>query len=164
MYEKENIKKTIDYKEALTKCTALCSRAEYSVWDIRERLTKWDIEENHQDDIINYLISNNYINEERYAESFISDKLKFSKWGRIKIKYALHQKRISESIIYKILNDINEEEYYKTLVDLISNKAKYKSGEMDIKKRASIYNFALSRGFEPELINRALRKLLAVSC
>ncbi len=163
MYEKGNIKKTIDYNEALTKCTALCSRAEYSVWDTRERLAKWGIEKNLQDDIINYLISNNYINEERYVESFISDKLKFNKWGRIKIKYALLQKRINESIIYNILNDIDKEEYYKTLVDLINNKTKHKRGEMDIKKRASIYNFALSRGFEPELINRALRELGVVS-
>ena len=150
-------KRSIDKQEALIKCTNICSKAEYSIWDIKEKLYKWGIESVQQDEIIEYLCQNNYINEERYAECFVSEKFRISRWGRIKIGYALRQKRVAEEYISSAFDVIDEERYFEMLKGLIQSKSK---GDIsDFKKRASIYNFAISRGFEPELINRALKEI-----
>lgn len=153
----ENKKQSIDKKEALIKCTNICSKAEYSVWDIREKLLKWGVERCNHDEIIEYLLKNNYINEGRYAECFVSEKFRISRWGRIKIGYALRQKRVAEEYISSAFETIDEELYFETLKELL--KAKSKGNISDFKKRASIYNFAVSRGFESELINRVLREI-----
>ena len=105
----ENTKRSLSKKEALIKCTALCSRAEYSVYDIKEKLYKWGVESREQDEVIEYLCKNNYINEERYAECFVSEKFRLKHWGRIKIAYALRQKRIADNYIYSAFDNIDEE-------------------------------------------------------
>ena len=152
----ENTKRSLSKKEALMKCTTLCSRAEYSVYDIKEKLYKWGVESSEQEEVIEYLCKNNYINEERYAECFVSEKFRLRHWGRIKIAYALRQKRIADEHIYSAFENIDEEAYFNTLKEII--RSKEKGGIKDFKQRASVYNFALSRGFEPELINSALKE------
>ena len=153
----ENFKRTLDKKEALNRCTVLCSKAEYSEWDIKEKLNKWGVDSESFNEIIEYLCNNNYINEERYAECFVREKFNLRHWGRIKIAYALRQKRVKDQYIAKAFEEIDEERYFETLRSLIANKSK---GNLnDFKKRASVYNFALSRGFEPELINKALKEI-----
>ena len=153
----ESKKKSIDKKEALIKCTNICSKAEYSVWDIREKLYKWGVNSYDHDEITDYLLKNNYINEERYAECFVSEKFRIGRWGRIKIGYALRQKRIAEQYISSAFEIIDEEIYLETLKDLLISKSK--GNIVDFKRKASVYNFAVSRGFEPELINQALREI-----
>ena len=153
----ESTRKNLDKKEALMKCTTLCSRAEYSIFDIKEKLYRWGVESESQEEIIEYLCKNNYINEERYAKCFVSEKFRISRWGRIKIGYALRQKRVAEQHISSAFENINEDIYFDTLRYLL--KSKCKGNISDFKKRASVYNFAVSRGFEPELINRALKEI-----
>ena len=154
----ERAKRSIDKKEALNRCCMLCSKAEYSIWDIREKLHKWCVDCDSTDEIIEYLCNNNYINESRYAECFVSEKFRLRHWGRIKIGYALRQKRISEKDISTAMEIINEELYFDTLKQLILSKSK---GDIsDYKKRASVYNFVLSRGFEAELINKVFKELV----
>ena len=150
-------KKSIDKKEALVKCTNICSKAEYAVWDIREKLYKWGVNCDDHDEIIEYLLKNSYINEKRYAECYVSEKFRISRWGRIKIGYALRQKRVAEQFISSAFEVIDEDIYFETLKELL--KTKSKGNISDFKKRASVYNFAVSRGFEPELINRALKEI-----
>lgn len=153
----ESTRKNLDKKEALMKCTALCSRAEYSIFDIKEKLYRWGVESESQEEIIEYLCKNNYINEARYAECFVSEKFRLSHWGRIKIAYALRQKRVTDEYIYSAFENIDEDVYFESLKELL--KAKSKGNISDFKKRASVYNFAISRGFEPEIINRALKEI-----
>lgn len=158
MYEDiEKSKRSIEKKEALNKCCIICAKAEYSICDIREKLRKWGIDCNTQNEIIEYLCENNFINEERYAECFVSEKFRLSHWGRIKIGYALRQKKVAEEYISSAMEIIDEKQYFEILKQLIISKSK--GDILDFKKRASVYNFALSRGFEAELINRAFKEI-----
>lgn len=153
----EKAKRDMDKKEVLNRCCILCSKAEYSICDIREKLRRWGVDRNSTDEIIEYLCNNNYINESRYAECFVSEKFRLRHWGRIKIGYALRQKKVADEYISTAMGIIDEDIYFDTLKQLILNKSK---GDIsDLKKRASVYNFAISRGFEAELINKALREL-----
>ena len=115
------------------KCTALCSRAEYSVYDIKEKLYKWGVESREQNEVIEYLCGNNYINEERYAKCFVSEKFRLKHWGRVKIAYALRQKRIADEYIYSAFDNIDEEVYFNTLKEIIRSKSKGKIKDFNIK-------------------------------
>jgi len=83
-----------DYKYWLNKMCRICSTSEKSTNDILDKLKNSDLTDAETDEIIKYLIHNNFINHKRYASAFVSDKFKFNKWGKLKIKMALKQKGI----------------------------------------------------------------------
>ena len=70
-----------------------CSKAEHCIDDVRQKLWTWKVPTEEHDDIINTLIDNNFINEQRYAEAFVKDKFRFNHWGRIKISLMLRAKK-----------------------------------------------------------------------
>ena len=89
--------KTLTPPEALHRAAALCSSSEHCITDIREKLSRWGIGELDARTIVERLVQERFIDEERYAIAFAKDKFRFSGWGRIKIRYALQQKRIMTS-------------------------------------------------------------------
>ena len=89
--------KTLTPPEALHRAAALCSSSEHCIADIREKLSRWGIGEPDARTIVERLVQERFIDEERYAIAFAKDKFRFSGWGRIKIRYALQQKRIGNS-------------------------------------------------------------------
>ena len=92
-------KKPISEENALSRMMRICSRKEYSTFDIRQKLYKLGQDAETIDKIIAKLIENKFIDNERYTRSFVSDKIRFSKWGEKKIRYTLSQKQIPTSII-----------------------------------------------------------------
>ena len=86
--------------EALHRAAALCSSAEHCTADIREKLARWGVTEADSRTIIDRLVQERFIDEQRYAVAFVKDKFRFSGWGRIKMRYALQQKRIDGSDVY----------------------------------------------------------------
>ena len=89
--------KTLTPPEALHRSAALCSSSEHCIADIREKLSRWGIGEPDARTIVERLVQERFIDEGRYAIAFAKDKFRFSGWGRIKIRYALQQKRIGTS-------------------------------------------------------------------
>lgn len=111
--------KTLTPPEALHRAAALCSSSEHCIADIREKLSRWGIGEPDARTIVERLVQERFIDEERYAIAFAKDKFRFSGWGRIKIRYALQQKRIGNSDIVNALSLIDEEAYTTRLADLL---------------------------------------------
>ena len=136
--------KTLTPPEALHRAAALCSSSEHCIADIREKLSRWGIGER-------------FIDEERYAIAFAKDKFRFSGWGRIKIRYALQQKRIGNSDIVNALSLIDEEAYTTRLVDLLEKKSRSIHDEDVEIRRSKLLRFAASRGFETELVFHILK-------
>lgn len=101
--------KTLTPPEALHRAAALCSSSEHCIADIREKLSRWGIGEPDARTIVERLVQERFIDEGRYAIAFAKDKFRFSGWGRIKIRYALQQKRIGNSGIVNALSLIDEE-------------------------------------------------------
>ena len=83
--------------EALHRAAALCSSAEHCTADIREKLARWGVTEADSCTIIDRLVQERFIDEQRYAVAFVKDKFRFSGRGRIKMRYALQQKRTTPS-------------------------------------------------------------------
>ncbi len=145
--------------EALHRAAALCSTAEHCTFDITEKLTRWGISANDTRSIINRLLSERFIDENRYAVAFAKDKFRFAGWGRIKIRYALQQKHIANSDITEAFSVIDEEQYLDQLASLLQEKNRTIRDDNPESRKAKLCRFAASRGFETELIFRQLKTL-----
>ena len=146
-------------EQVLYKLTSLCARAEYCQHDMLEKMRKWEVNSVDKAEIMEYLLREKYVDEERYARHFISDKLRFNKWGRRKVEQALYMKRIPESIYRPILDEQCDEDYEDILIPLLRNKLRTVKGKNSYDIRNKIIRFALSRGFETDLVLKAVDKL-----
>jgi len=150
----------MNYKEALNKAAVLCSAAEKCEWDICEKLRTWEVSDNEADKIIAYLKKENFLDENRFTVSFVKDKFRFNKWGKLKIAYALQQKHVPSVIIQEALSAIDEEEYFSILEDILRSKMRGLKHTDKYNLRGKLTRFAQSRGFEYEVISRVISKLL----
>lgn len=139
-------------EQALVKLQAFCAYQERCVKEVKDKLKKLKVEPVYFNQIVSSLLKDNFINEERFAKAFVTDKIKFNKWGKNKIKYELLKKQISAAIISKALLVVSDEEYILTLKDLISKKNKELSQPLSLKDKQKLFNHMLSKGFESELI------------
>jgi regulatory protein len=147
-------------KEAYAKAAALCSKGEKSSSDIRKKLEEWGLDKYDASAVVEELKREKFIDDERYIKAYVNDKFKFEKWGRIKIRFQLKQKGLSDDLIRVGLNEIDEEKYIKLLLQTMRDKAKtIKSGDK-YEKMAKIIRFAQNRGFEPEYIHRHLNTII----
>lgn len=146
--------------EALHRAAALCSSAEHCTADIREKLARWGVTEADSRTIIDRLVQERFIDEQRYAVAFVKDKFRFSGWGRIKMRYALQQKRIDGSDIDHALATLDEEQYNDRLLELLQVKSRSIRDDDPEARRAKLFRFAASRGFESALIFNALKQVV----
>lgn len=153
------MQKQLSPEEALHRAAALCSAGEQCIFDIREKLLRWGIAPNDSKEIIEKLIQRKFIDEERYCKSFVNDKFRFNKWGKVKIIYALRQKGIPSQSINNAINCIDEEKYLETLQETILSKRKSIKDDTPENVKAKLFRFAASRGFEPEYINLCLKTI-----
>ena len=151
--------KTLTPPEALHRAAALCSSSEHCIADIREKLSRWGIGEPDARTIVERLVQERFIDEGRYAIAFAKDIFRFSGWGRIKIRYALQQKRIGNSGIVNALSLIDEEAYTTHLADLLEKKSRSINDEDVEVRRSKLLRFAASRGFETDLVFRILKEI-----
>ncbi len=141
-------KKTISEKEALAKAQYLCSEKEKCVSDIRQKLYDWKLPEADHETVIKQLLDDKFIDEERYALYYTKDKIIQNKWGRIKITYALKQKRIKDEHINNAFDNFSETEYENILKNELLKKLKTIKDNDEYTIKSKLLRFAASRGFE----------------
>ncbi|MCQ2973604.1 MAG: RecX family transcriptional regulator [Bacteroidales bacterium] len=151
------------YCQVLNNLASLCSRSEKCEQDAIDYLTKKGLSQNECNRALNFLIENNYINNERYVEAFVKDKQRFSKWGTKKIAMALLQKKISKSLIENAIADFAELNESDIIYEQVEKKAKsIKDNIYSKEARAKLLRFCASRGYSIEksfvAINRLLEK------
>jgi len=150
----------MDYKDALERAAALCSRQEYSAFDIRRKLDTWGLEEADAQRLVEQLVKERFIDEERYAEYFTKDKYRLNKWGKVKIRFALRQKQLPDKVINAALDTIPAKEYREICASLLKQKAQSLKNENFLKKKAKLVAFAAQRGFESDLVYELVDILL----
>lgn len=153
------MKKEYSFEELLHKAASYCSISEHCISDIEDKLTAWGMTEDKKHKIIDKLIEDDFINEKRYCIAFTKDKFHFNKWGKIKISYSLKQKGLDSKLIDMALKTIDEGEYEEMLAVLLKNKLKTIKWEYEYEKMGKLFNFAQSRGFESNVIDRVIRTL-----
>ncbi|MGB4844468.1 MAG: regulatory protein RecX [Ferruginibacter sp.] len=145
-------------EEALQKVKQYCAYQERCHSEVKEKLYSLGLYKKEVNELLSELISENYLNEERFAIQFAGGKFRIKQWGRIKIKYALKQKQVSEYCIKKALAAINDTDYRNTLQKLFNHKLKTLKGEKNIFiKKRKLQDHLMQKGFETEMV----RKLMA---
>lgn len=155
----EQAPKTLSESKALSKMAHLCARREYCVYDIQTKLQRYDLEPDAIKRIVDHLIKEKYIDELRFTRGFIRDKIRFNKWGKIKIEYALKQRRVPESIVAEVFSDFTDEDINDSLQSLLQAKWKTIKGNTDYEKQTKLIRFGLSRGFNMGNILECMKKL-----
>lgn len=151
-------RKTSEAK-AFSRMANICARKECCVFDIKTKLMRYELEPDVIERIIALLKQEKYIDESRYVRSFINDKMRFNKWGRIKIEFALRQKKIPQTTISEALLDFSDEQLNDSLQDLLSAKWRTLKGKTEQDKRTKLIRYALGRGFEMNHILSYMKKL-----
>jgi regulatory protein len=141
-----------------SKMKTYCAYQERCLMDIRLKLKPFSLQEKVYDAIIAELVRDNFLDEERYARVFASGKFRIKQWGKNKIYAALQQKQIPELFILEGLNEIDQDEYIKTLKNIITKKKKEFTDKDKNKLNLKLAKFAYSKGFEKGLIWEVLNK------
>lgn len=153
MWEEEKKKnKVYTARQAKLKAESYCAYQERSQQEVRDKLYQWGLHQGEVEDVIADLISENFINEERFSKSFALGKFRMKGWGKVKIRQHLKMKRISEPLIKLALAEINMEEYTRKLEDIIEKKKQGSTEELSYTEKAKLIRFLQMRGFENDLI------------
>ena len=147
-----------DQRILLRKAADYCAEQERCISEIKLKFKVWKVDSATAELILDFLLKEGYINEERFARAFARVKFRNLGWGRIKIRFELGKKRIPAAMIGKALNEIKEEEYLKC-IESLSEKKLRSLGSDNEQNRLKTMRFLASRGFEPSLIGNLMRNL-----
>lgn len=152
MYEETKPKKKLTPNQALIKAESTCAYQERCQQEMRDKLYEWGLHSADVENIIAKLITDNFLNEERFAKAYAGGKFRIKKWGKVKIKMELKKKKISDYCIKKAMQEINDTDYSKTIKELIAKKAKEIKGGKEYVRKFKIAKYVASRGFEQDIV------------
>lgn len=151
---------TYSFLQAKAKIEAYCAYQERCQYEVDQKLLAWKIPAEQRNQLIAHLITHRFLDEERFAEAYVSGKFRIKRWGKIKIKQHLKQKQVSAYSIDKALTSIDPDAYLETAISLANKKfADRKKGETDWQIKAKVGRFLASKGFESGVIQVALDEL-----
>lgn len=146
-------------KQALSKLMALCARGEHSSGEMLQKMRLWGIDEEAQARIMARLVSEKFVDDERFTRAFVNDKIKYNQWGRRKIEQALWAKGIDSDVQRRVLDEIDENLYLDALRPLLKSKSHSISARNEFDRQMKLVRFAMGRGFSMEQINRCYELL-----
>lgn len=154
MKEKQVI---LDKKSALAKAESWCAYQERSQHEVRNKLYEWGLKSSEVEEVLTELILTNFLNEERFAMAYVSGKVNIKKWGKIKIKQGLKLKKVSDKLIQKALNSIEDDKYLANLQVTALKKSAVLTEKNPLKRKYKLITYLQSKGFESDLIFELLK-------
>ncbi|MBD5365479.1 MAG: RecX family transcriptional regulator [Bacteroides sp.] len=144
---------------ALAKLQELCARSEQCSYEILTRLKKWGVPDTTSAKILALLKRDRYVDDSRYVEAFVRDKVVFNRWGRTKIRLALVQKHLLSDLIADGLESIDNDEYVTALTEVLESKSRTLQDVSTYDARMKLLKYAVSRGFEMGIASEMIKKL-----
>lgn len=148
--------KQMTENEAFSRLSAMCASAEHCSHEMMERMRKWEMAEDAATRVMERLVNDRYIDDERYCRFFVKDKLRYNKWGRRKIDQALFMKRIPKDIRHRVLGETTDDEYAEILRPLLKSKRKTTKAASEYEMNGKLIRFAMGRGFDMDVIRRCM--------
>jgi len=145
----------LDFSQAYNKAADYCALQERCISDLNLKFNSWSVDKNYFGKIIRKLQEEGFLDEERFALSYVGGKFRINGWGKLKIVAALRFKSVPQALIDNALHSINEEDYLATLETLLYKKLKLLGGNTPENRQKATY-YAASRGFELGLISRIM--------
>ena len=146
-------KQTFTPDQALQKARQYCAYQERCHKEVKDKLYGFGLNKKEVEEILSQLIEQNYLNEERFAIQFAGGRFRIKHWGRVKIKYELKQKQVSDYCIKKALASIDDDDYMRQLQKLFDEKLRALRSEKNVfVKKRKLQDHLLQKGFEAELV------------
>jgi|WetSurMetagenome_2_1015567.scaffolds.fasta_scaffold671015_1 regulatory protein len=149
----------IDQEAILARIHHFCAYQERCSHEVDLKLMQWKVSSEKKRSILHHLQEEGFIDEERYARIFVRSKFHINKWGRAKIRYELKSRTIPEKLVQKAMEEIGEDDYIKTIRDLILKKKSEINSGKHLNIREKIITFVTGKGFEFDLISKVLTEL-----
>jgi len=146
--------------ETKEKAMHWCSRKECCRKEMFDKAVLWGCTSAEACELVDFLVEQKFVDERRYTEAFVKDKLRFNKWGRVKIVYMLRIQNIDKDMIMDVLSGIDQTEYQQILIGELQKKIKTIRQGNFFEITGKLFRFAASRGFEPEMINEEIFKMM----
>lgn len=147
--------KVYSYDQARVRIERYCAYRDRCQFEVEEKLRSFGLSLPDIDKLSTQLIETGFLDEKRFVIAFATGKFRMKRWGRHKIIQKLKDKRVSNDLIETGLSEIDEEEYYNTLQELIRSKWEDDMAE-DYGSKSRIARYAYAKGFESELIWKAI--------
>lgn len=152
-------KQTLTPDQALQKARQYCAYQERCHKEVKEKLYGYGLYKKEVEALLSQLIEDNYLNEERFAIQFAGGRFRIKHWGRVKIKYELKQKQVSEYCIKKALAAIDERDYRKQMEKLFEQKLKTLKSEKNVfVKKRKLMDHLMMKGYESQLVREMIEK------
>lgn len=148
--------KQYSFEEVLIKLMKYCSYQERSALEVKQKAALLGAKRSDLEKLIDLLKADNFINEKRFAESYVRGKFKVKRWGKYKIREGLRMKGISDTVIEKQLSGISREQYLENLEHLVDQRNL--SGKLSQEELSKQYRYFLSKGYESDLVMEVFRK------
>lgn len=155
-------KKKLTPSEALARAYRYCAYQERSHSEVKNKLYEFGLSRNDVDELLSRLITEGFLNEERFAKAFAGGKFRMKKWGRLKIVDELERHGLTANCIRLGLKEISEDDYRDTLTDILQKKSEQLNEENEFVRRDKLSKYAIQKGFEPDLVWKMLKELFPV--
>lgn len=148
--------KEVTEQGAYLQLAQLCARSEHCQYELTEKMRRWGMNDEAQARVMQRLVGERYVDDERYARAFVRDKIRYNKWGRRKVEQALWMKRIDDDIRERVLGEVDDGEYIAVLKPLLQQKRKSTKAATDYELNQKLVKFALGRGFTFDIIRQCI--------
>jgi regulatory protein len=148
--------KEVTEQGAYLQLAQLCARSEHCQHDLTEKMRRWGMTDEAQARVMQRLVGERYVDDERYARAFVRDKIRYDKWGRRKVEQALWMKRIDDDIRERVLGEVDDGEYLAVLRPLLKQKCRSTKAATDYELNQKLVKFALGRGFTFDIIRQCI--------
>ncbi|MDC1503802.1 recombination regulator RecX [Winogradskyella sp.] len=155
-----NPQKTYTVDEAQKKLENYCAYQERCHKEVRSKLMEMRMIPQVVDTIIVHLITHNFLNEERFAKSFVRGKFRIKKWGKVRLVRELKFRDVSKYSIDMALQEIDLDDYFDTLDALVQKRIAQVTEKNIYKKKKKVADYLLYRGWESHLIYEKINEHL----
>jgi regulatory protein len=155
-------RKRLTPSEALGRMYRYCAYQERSHSEAKNRLYEFGLSRDDVDDLLTRLITEGFLNEERFAKAFAGGKFRIKKWGRIKIVNELESHGLTANCIRSGLKEIDDQDYLETLRNLLRKKSELLTEENEFAYRDKLSKYAIQKGFEPDLVWKLIKEIFPV--
>lgn len=147
-------------EQALRSLMNLCVKAERSEFDVRRLLERWGVVEEERQRIVDTLVRERFVDNRRYAEAYVREKVRFSGWGRYKIRAALRAKRIDEAIVEEALEQVDGASMREKLEHRLQMKMNRTRARDAYDLRGKLVRYGGGLGFDTDTVLEVVERLM----
>ena len=150
------VKKEMTQKQAFARLSAACARTEHSSGEMLQRMRRWQMDEEDSRQVLDALVEARFVDDARFARTYVDDKVRFNKWGPKKIEQGLLQKGVDRAVAREAVAAVGDDTFEQILAPLIQAKARTIKARSPYEHRYKLMAYAIGRGFTPQMAARSV--------